>query len=289
MYRNCFICQFPLIKESPKPTICPKLECKIKLENLIVGDYTVKKIKTNHEFCSFMLNLTYLTVLSERRGHVFSPFPASFLNDDQTRNFDKVLECCKDLLKQWDEIVQTCLTNTTDQQLSDKVGNDNYRLLKFIVMSSTFSLSIIRKENEFVIYDVLNPLKKEDEFRNIKKDGGKYFLYHGSSAENWFSILRNGLKNCSNSKLMIHGTGKGNGIYLSDKLSFSLGYAGSQFPKIIAIVEISDHPKNYDKGGCEFVVDDHKKIIIRYLAVLQKSDFDIKTITNICNTLLNGR
>jgi ubiquitin-conjugating enzyme E2 Q len=57
-----------------------------------------------------------------------------------------------------------------------------------------------------------------------KKKHGSNFFFHGSSMENWYSILRNGLRNLSNSALMTAGAAYGAGIYASENYATSYGY-----------------------------------------------------------------
>merc|ERR1712070_1011730 len=67
--------------------------------------------------------------------------------------------------------------------------------------------------------------ERESEFQKLKKVHGSVFAFHGSPAENWHSIMRNGLKNASNTKFMMHGAAHGAGIYLATSSSTSLSYA----------------------------------------------------------------
>jgi Poly(ADP-ribose) polymerase catalytic domain len=56
---------------------------------------------------------------------------------------------------------------------------------------------------------------KERKFMQRKRKNGSMFCFHGSSMENWYSILRNGLRNLSNTALMTAGAAYGAGIYAS--------------------------------------------------------------------------
>jgi hypothetical protein len=57
--------------------------------------------------------------------------------------------------------------------------------------------------------------QKEKHFTAEKKKHGSIFCWHGSAMENWYSILRNGLRNLSNTSLMTAGAAYGQGIYAS--------------------------------------------------------------------------
>jgi hypothetical protein len=52
-------------------------------------------------------------------------------------------------------------------------------------------------------------------FNNLKKKHGSVFGFHGSSIENWHSILRNGIKNMSGTAGQLNGAAYGNGVYIS--------------------------------------------------------------------------
>ena len=54
---------------------------------------------------------------------------------------------------------------------------------------------------------------------------GSTYAFHGSSIENWHSIMRQGLVNASGTKLQVNGAAYGAGIYLSPQSNVSFGYA----------------------------------------------------------------
>lgn len=68
------------------------------------------------------------------------------------------------------------------------------------------------------------PPEKESKFRELKKKYGSVFAFHGSSSENWHSILRRGLINASGTKLQVNGAAYGSGIYISPHAGTSFGY-----------------------------------------------------------------
>lgn len=126
---------------------------------------------------------------------------------------------------------------------------------------------------------------KERIFMVSKKKLGSFFCWHGSSMENWFSIMRNGLRNLSNSHMMTAGAAYGQGIYASSNFATSYGYSTRytggtktwakntlQQQYVIAIVEIinKDGYKK-DPGGNIVVVPDENDIILRYLFVYNQS------------------
>lgn len=115
---------------------------------------------------------------------------------------------------------------------------------------------------------------------------GSIFCFHGSALENWYSILRNGLRNLSNTSLMTAGAAYGQGIYASSNFSTSYGYTarynGGQTKVwknmyepiknnfVIGIVEIIKK-NGYSKDPTHniVVVPDEDDIIIRYLLIMK--------------------
>lgn len=67
--------------------------------------------------------------------------------------------------------------------------------------------------------------EQEEDFQQLKQRHKSRFLFHGSGAANWHTILRQGLKNASNTKLMTCGAAHGAGIYLSSNSGTSAHYS----------------------------------------------------------------
>lgn len=138
-------------------------------------------------------------------------------------------------------------------------------------------------------------IDKELVFHDYKKKHGSFFAFHGSSLNNWHSILRLGLKNYSNTKFQTNGAVYGPGIYLAEDLGTSFGYAqrgssgwaNSQFGadmKCVALCEIIDEGKNlctanvhrprcfHSHSSPYYRVENDSMIVTRYLLVFGSSD-----------------
>jgi len=115
----------------------------------------------------------------------------------------------------------------------------------------------------------------EDRFRGRDT----IYLYHGSRAENWYSIMANGIKIGSTGKYFLNGAAYGNGIYLSNDINLSLGYSNSRSilssssiakeecqNMILAIFQVINNPR-WHKNGSIYVVEDEKALVLRYLLV----------------------
>lgn len=102
------------------------------------------------------------------------------------------------------------------------------------------------------------------------------FLFHGSGIENWYSILRNGVRNLSYTGLMTAGAASGSGVYSAFDFGTSNGYSmrsnfgtgkwahstiNNEF--IIGIIEVIKIPE-YCKGGI-YVIPNDDDIQLRYI------------------------
>jgi poly [ADP-ribose] polymerase 6/8 len=122
----------------------------------------------------------------------------------------------------------------------------------------------------------------------LKAKHGSVFAFHGSSSENWHSILRNGLKNASGSKLQVNGAAYGSGIYLSPNAATSFGYcrmynqgagavgssnnrflSGNQI-NCIAVCEVIDH--DIKKSGSIWVMPHEDHVVTRFFFVYTNQD-----------------
>jgi hypothetical protein len=96
------------------------------------------------------------------------------------------------------------------------------------------------------------------------------YLYHGSSSECWYSILRNGLKNASGSSLQVNGAVHGAGIYMSDTVNVSLGYCRGQ-EIVLAVCEVLGERSKYKKTTGIYTCQDESAVLLRYLLVFPSS------------------
>ncbi|XP_024362076.1 uncharacterized protein [Physcomitrium patens] len=126
-----------------------------------------------------------------------------------------------------------------------KVANLAYDLMRFILTTNRGSICQVFGEDEVLkverspkskdapgesgIYQFVvlhdSPERAADFDHRRRDAGGSYFAFHGSSGENWYSILRNGLRSMSYTPFMSCGAAHGAGIYLASDLSTSMKYA----------------------------------------------------------------
>jgi hypothetical protein len=104
----------------------------------------------------------------------------------------------------------------------------------------------------------------EERIRDIQYRN-RWYLFHGSPLGNWHSILRNGLRNMSNTAYMSTGAAYGSGVYLSDNLQVSYSYGGHGKSCCVSVVEVLADPEQYKKADGYFVIPDDKLLVVRYL------------------------
>ncbi len=84
--------------------------------------------------------------------------------------------------------------------------------------------------------------------------------------------MRNGIKICSNSQLMTAGAAHGIGIYLSNDINLSLGYAGGNVC-IFGVYEVLNIPSKLHHSHTIFVAKDEKMLLLRYLFIPPSHNF----------------
>lgn len=136
-------------------------------------------------------------------------------------------------------------------------------------------------------YIVTNhPPETERAFGKMKDKHGSFFAFHGSAIENWYSILRNGIRNLSHTHMMTAGAASGAGVYSAENMNTSVGYArmstgNSIWPYGIlnnspmgcmAIIEVIKTHDNISKGRGIYVIKNDNELIIRYLLLFNSND-----------------
>ena len=286
-------------------------------------NYVLTQYKSAPGVSEFLLRNGYYAMNSSRAHIIFEPYPLSWRFDKSDRN--KLMDTLdvngivksKNIEKNIETVLRVVKNSYNDMELIEHLGINTYELVRFILESNKMmikpdnllkSTDTITIGNESVTpkdykmdlssilqFKLIHTQLVEDKF----KDKKTIYLYHGSHYENWYSIMRNGVKIGSNSKYFINGAAHGNGVYLSNDINMSLGYSNDRrvllnsaknyedHQMILAIFEVIDNPK-WHKGGTIYVVNDENALLLRYLLV-----FDLlrapclKGIFNAINTKLN--
>jgi ubiquitin-protein ligase len=228
----------------------------------------------------------------------------SGVNYDDKKDFAKL----SDIVAKFniDDFFEFTIVCYDDEELIKYLGQDCYQLIRFIVRSSKIELvkddallNNMLNNNNINVYKIVHSVEKENEFKKLSNNEHSY-LFHGSRWHNWYSILRNGLKNCSNSKLMTAGAAYGPGIYLSSDFSYSAGYGCSSYnfnkntatkattatnsrpsvdnatkvTTVVGVFEVankSNYATSTTSTNSIYVVNDEKMLIQRYLIIMPRT------------------
>lgn len=316
MTNYCIGCQELLEYESKVFATCGKQKCLIVTEELLLDNYVIQYFKDNVQVAIFLIESAIDAMKSGRRDKIFEPFPKIFMIDENKDelergkmtilatnavNTNKNYQLIDTILSKYSvkELINLCQKTDTDFNLLTIIGDDWYKLLKFILKSNQTdikpkglftmidfnkfmqtqysktdkrSTSLEKQMEDFRQFEVNHPQEVEDKFQTEAKPFGTIYLYHGSSMENWYSILRNGLKITSGTQLMTAGAAYGNGIYLSSDIALSLQYAHGNNPTF-GVYEVINDKSRYTQSNIIYVAKDEKMVILRYLFVLPTKDF----------------
>ena len=220
-------------------------------------DFLTNYVKTKKDVLLFQLKLAKKAINSSRKELIYTP---SYNEDHQLLQL-LLSKCTKT------EINKAELCNSDDELPYDD------ELYKFITFS-IYSTPIIFKKSYLIKgienleqFEVQNTYEQEQQ---LAKHGNKRcYLFHGSRMENWYSIIKNGIKICSGTKLQLNGKVYGNGIYLSDDVKFATGYCDSG---IVGVFEVIGNKELYKKTRTIYVVTDDTKLVLRYFLSFNKNN-----------------
>jgi ubiquitin-protein ligase len=298
----------------------------------IMDNYVITQYKSSSCVVEFLLHNAYFAMNCHRANTIFEPIPEYWKNKQNKSDRMQLLDIdinstdIKTILTKFninrniEHIITAIKESYNDIELIEKVNNNTYQLIKFILESNKM---MIKSDNLFKSTDVIN-IKNENNTLNITpenyqkcletiiqfklihtqliedkfKNKKTQYLYHGSRYENWYSIMRNGVKIGSKNKYFLNGSAYGNGIYLSNDINLSFNYSKtSPFSIkteitnktednqiILAIFEVIENPK-WHKSGTIFVVDDENSLILRYLLVFNYTNSYYPVLQSIFNTI----
>ncbi|KAJ3442761.1 poly adp-ribose polymerase family [Anaeramoeba flamelloides] len=231
----CIMCGNWLKTQGLKPTCCDKPACIFKHQEMGLGVNVSAEIAKTPDLVDFVITTAYAAATSNRSENIFNPFPPEFLKQggkvkDFTR-LQKVLNSFPSV----DEMASVGNNEKTLRKYLNFYHPECYSLLRWLLTTNRAHLIKIPKQYQLSEFGTdyqwvllsTHP-KKEAKFLDLKKKfKNSVYAFHGSPVENWFSILRVGLKNYSNTKNMICGAAMGPGIYMAAQPSTSMGYARS--------------------------------------------------------------
>ncbi|EAX85134.1 UBA/TS-N domain containing protein [Trichomonas vaginalis G3] len=259
---HCCICRKPLIEPTIKPTLCEGEMCRSLFESIGIGTTVLQEIKRDPIVADLLL-----TMFSTAIGHFLDPAPPKF-------SIQKMISIFNELPS-----VDVLRSFNSDQELCQRIGIDAYELIKWILLTNKSHFLALPNElkiNEinarFQFLTLISSVQKEEEFKKLKQKYGSIYLWHGSGSDRWYSILRNGLKNCSGTKLMKNGNRHGDGIYFAKHIGISSCYM-HQSQNVYKASKLSVN-KNFNMIALCEVINDEKYLTEH---------------SNFCHTLTNEK
>uniref|UniRef100_A0A6C0E9J0 PARP catalytic domain-containing protein n=1 Tax=viral metagenome TaxID=1070528 RepID=A0A6C0E9J0_9ZZZZ len=261
----CVNCDKKLKYQGLKPVSCGNALCYYQFTELGLSCYQknatgsttsglLNEFKFYPAICKILCYFAYACLTSHRCSKIFEEMPEHILNQfngDRDKAFSKmkkILETLPDMdsLSLLDTESELKLTlNATD--------DDAYYLVRWILLTCRAHLEVVDPADKEFVEDIniagkkaangyqmsssynikavfkyiSNPPEREQAFCSISKSPNvtKHNGFHGSPIENWHSILRKSLINCSGTDKQLHGAAYGNGIYLAPDFGTSYGYA----------------------------------------------------------------
>jgi poly [ADP-ribose] polymerase 6/8 len=245
-------------------------------------------IKTQPEVVDLLITMAKAACRSHRRELIFNPFPTIFdpknpmelaLNP-KVPDYDKVLKIFENFpeledLLQFDGV-------GLKKELDDRAPLI-YLLLKWIIANNRSHITKLQPEKQLDFMKTKHQYimrtsapAKEAAFAEARRKFGSTFAFHGSSMENWHSILSVGLMNASGTKHQVNGAMYGDGIYLSPSASTSFNYCGRSSNRdgptqsCIALCEVIKS-EDMVKDPCIWVVPNPDHVVTRFFFVCTTS------------------
>lgn len=241
---HCNICRCPTTP-GLKPSVCNKELCNFRFCEIGIGTSVIQEIKRD----PMVADLTFSVFSSAIRTHYLTPSPPGF-------NEAAMEKICKNM-PPMQQMAQSC---QNDKELTHQIGAEAVSLLRWVLLSNRSHLIYLPPELQLPEFQpskqflaLISSPEAESTFQYLKDKYGSIYLWHGSHGERWHSIIRNGLKNGTGTKLQQNGAVLGEGIYFARSSGTSWGYSklsdnkykssvmGKQL-HIISLVEIANLP-----------------------------------------------
>ncbi|KAH0787410.1 UBA/TS-N domain containing protein [Histomonas meleagridis] len=297
---HCCICRKRLPNSGIKPSICESRLCSVAFQEIGVGTSVAQEIRRDPLAADFLFTIFGTSLKS---GYCNPSPPLNLFNVG------------KNLLSQLPSMRQIASSCLTDADITRQFGKDTLDFLRWLLLSNkshiiTLPSSLqVKQQNHniptnFQFMTLISDQFAEDIFQKKKKKnhGRSLYMWHGSGADRWHSIVRNGLKNMSKVPGgVIHGTAYGEGIYFAKNSSMSFDYSSkmsnkyiaSELPKnltMIALCEVVPNASLSDHGSL-YTLKDESACIVRFVMVTESSfsfdptqnSFTVPTLYDVLN------
>lgn len=228
----------------------------------------------------------FLTLLASNADrNRFIPFPKEYIKNPE-------------VLSQNDQNIFDAYVPTEDEFKAFQYDlKHNFQRVQPFIQDIKFELVEHKPCHASIKYDYefkYTPLFERQTDINHRR---RFFLFHGSKIQNWYSILKNGIKNMSNSKFMSVGAVYGAGVYLTNDISTAYHYGSCSFKindqsitvSCVAVVEVLTDPEQFMKTPGIYVIPDDSLLIARSLWVVNKPNMDINELLTYYQNLAMSR
>lgn len=295
----CIGCCEKLPLNSSVYSTCGNIICTFKLEEHILDNDVTDFIRGNWEVFKLLLQTTTYTAKSLKAFDMLDPFPNHFLKSEfkeeliknsrgylaklqlnqidyekycEEKDMGKIIQILEKL--DLEQITSNVIDKyPTDELMAQVLGKDTYLLVRFIIKSCYLEIGkdLETSTSTLKIFKLSHPFYVESKWNEKLKGNTHCYLFHGSGIECWYSILRNGIKVLSNTKMQVNGAAYGPGIYTSDSYQTSLGYSSktsySNPNQIVGVYEVLGEKSQYAKTNGIYVIPSDTQCLLRYLIV----------------------
>ena len=304
----CVVCDEPHVSNNGaamlKPTVCVRDLCVFAFQSLGVMSAAEPGIATEPEVVHLLIRMALAACKSKRSNLIFDPFPTivdpmnpkCLALTPSSKDFRR----CERALEALNMNEMSCYIGPEVKKTIDAKDKLAYPLLQWLISSNrsyivklpeSAQLSFMGTPHQFLLMS--SPSTKDAKFNEHKAKHGSTFAFHGSSIENWHSIIRHGLINASGTKFQMHGALSGKGIYLSPDAMVSYEFSNkhalafrqkrcrssSEFPDVsgdlicLALCEVVTSPCLRKEGShsTRWVMPDEDKVRTRFFFVYDKN------------------
>jgi hypothetical protein len=172
--------------------------------------------------------------------------------------------------------------------ITNALFNNYYSLCSYNDLSiGNLKKQLIKNCDDIEYFNISYSTDIETKIKSqLDNDYKYYYLYHGSPFYCWYSIIKNGLKVMSGTEFMTTGAAYGNGIYASDQLAISHGYAKpvlSSTSVIIGLFQIIKNPLEYKQTTGIYVIPDSSILVLRTLIKIKNGTNLYESYTHLDN------
>lgn len=301
LYDYCVICdQEHKIKNKTFSCVCDQELCRWSYQVLGVAHKFSLIIPI--EVIKMLWNFLYYCAYSPRKELVLNPFPhvyhpvdRNLIMSDSKKDFN--------LLKSSLDIVGSFSDKETYEEFKMMINKSLLASVIFdwiILSNQTFirpiqsELKIQKLQSSKQFLMLYNSKEKFDYFKALKRKYGSFYGFHGSSFENWHSIIRNGLVNASGTSLQVNGAVYGSGVYISSTFNYSIHYSrGNGVEKCFCVCEIIKDEKFISRNSNILVIKNPDMVATRILVFYDNNyagvqpDINGETDLNFINEMDN--